>query len=183
MTIQHYRYGSRVPSGGRYLADSRPIGMHLALPRGFARKAFAVPPSFDGVKVVGPKGTKPFALTDALVRKLRLEPGRACSDRIEDWSSVVAVRARLALDRGAFWSDPTSLAKKLLRIAAPVVVVATDAFEHVSGTAFGGRGRDARLPSASKTMRTIAAAIVHLDAKRFAPGTANVDWRAQLRKG
>src|SRR5262249_36832639 len=76
ITIQHYRYGSRVPSGGRYLEDSRPIGMHRVLPRGFAHEAFAIPPTFDGVKVVGPKGTAPFELTDALVKSLRLEPGR-----------------------------------------------------------------------------------------------------------
>jgi hypothetical protein len=179
VTNQHYRYGSGVPSGGRYLEDGRAIGMHRVLPRGFAAKAFAVPASFDGVKVVGPKGTKPIVLTSALVKKQRLAPGRACSKRIEDWPSVIAVRARLAQDPGAFWGDPKALAKKVLGIAQPVVVVVSDAFEHVSGPALGKRGPDAHLPSASKTFRSIAAAIVARDAKRFVPGKPNVSWRDQ----
>ncbi len=182
VTIQQYRYGSRVPAGGKYLVDARPIGMHLVLPRGFEGRAFALPASFDGVEVVGPKGTKAFSLTDALVKTLRLEPGRACSKRIEDWPSVVAVRARLARDPGAFWIDPRALVKKALTIDDPIVVVATDHFAHVSGPAFGARGRDARLPSASKTFRSLATAIVHRDPKRFDPGAPNVDWRGQRRK-
>ena len=35
-TIQQYRYGSRVPSGGLYLEDARPIGMHRVLPKGMS---------------------------------------------------------------------------------------------------------------------------------------------------
>jgi hypothetical protein len=173
-TIQQYRYGSRVPSGGRYLADSRPLGMRLVLPRGCRREAFAVPASFDGIEVVGPAGTKRLMLTDALVKKLRLEPGRACSPRIEDWPSVIALRARLARDPASFWSDPRALAKKVLRVRDPIVVVATSDFEHVSGPA--------RLPSASKTFRSIATAIVHRDPERFVPGKPNVDWRRQARR-
>jgi len=183
MTIQHYRYGSKVPTGGRYLEDSRPIGMHRVLHRGVAREAFAVPASFDGVKVVGPKGAKPFELTDALVTTLGLKPGRACSDRIEDWTSAVAVRARLAKDPSALWIDPKALARKVLLIADPIIVVVSDAFEHVSGPASGVRGSDARLPSASKTFRSLAAAIVQRTPKGVTMGIANVDWRAQCGLG
>jgi hypothetical protein len=67
----------------------------------------------------------------------------------------------------------------VLRLTEPIVVVTTDAFEHVSGPAWCKRGRDKRLPSASSTFRSIAAAIVERDAKRFVPGNPNVSWRDQ----
>lgn len=92
---------------------------------------------------------------------------------------MIAVRARIARDPEALCAAPNALAKTRLRIAEPVVVVATDRFEHVSGSALGTRGPDARLPSASRTFRSIAAAIVARDGKRFVGGKPNVRWREQ----
>lgn len=65
-TIQQYRYGSRVP---RQVPRRRAPDRHASRPPDrLQRKAFTVPASFDGIRIVGPKGTKPFELTDALVR-------------------------------------------------------------------------------------------------------------------
>lgn len=157
-TIQQYRYGSRVPSGGRYLEDARPIGMHRVIPPGLGKGHYA------GIEVVGPKGTQPLTLTNALVRKLR--PGKA-STHIEDWASVLAIRARLAEDPGVFWTEPRALAKKMLAIPDAVVVVATDAFAHTEGP-----------PSASKAYRSLAKALVLRDPSAFVGGRPNVGFRA-----
>lgn len=176
-TIQQYRYGSKVPSGGRYLEDARPIGIRRVLPKGFALTSSEVPRSFDGIKVIGPKGTAPFTMTDALLTKLGLLPKRTRKTKLSDWTAVLAVRVRLCRDPGAFWSDPRPLAKKALGLDAPVVVVATDRFEHVSGPASGERGKARRLPSKSKTYCSVAAALVHRDPARFIAGPPNSDWR------
>jgi len=155
-TIQQYRYGSRVPSGGRYLEDARPIGMHRVVPEG--------QDTYVGVEVVGPRGKKRLTLTAALVRRLR--PGKAAA-RVEDWPSVLAIRARLAEDPGTFWTEPRALAKKTLAIPDAVVVVETDAFAHTEGP-----------PSASKTYRSLAKAIVSRNPSVFVPHRANVGFRA-----
>jgi hypothetical protein len=75
------------------------------------------------------------------------------------------------------------LARKALRIPDATVVVATDAFEHVSGPVSGVSPKDRRLPSATHTYRSLAEAIVHRDPDRFRPGKSNVDWRSQVACG
>jgi len=164
-TIQYYRYGSRVPIGGRYLEDGRKIGMYRVLPSGYRYQPFTKPKSFEGIEVVGPKGTKRLTLSDAFVDKHDLRPGKSCA-RIEDWPSVMAIRARLARDPDAFWIDPKALVKKELGLRDPVVIVATDRFEHTT-----------KKPSASKTYRSLAEAIVKRDGKLFRPGRPNTSYR------
>jgi hypothetical protein len=170
-TIQQYRYGSKVPPGGNYLEDARPIGM----------RCVTTGDGWSGAKVTGPKGTKPVVLTEELVAELDLQPGDACSS-IEHWPSVLAIRARLARDPAAFWIDPIALAKKLLQIADPVVLVASDAFEHVCGSGGGDTGKLGRLPSASPTFRSLARAIAERDPSAFVRGASNTTWRALVKK-
>jgi hypothetical protein len=179
-TIQQYRYGSRVPSGGAYLVDARPIGMHRVLPKGFVNETGAVPSSWDGIKVIGPNGKKDITLTDALVKKLALAPGKSDTD-VEDWTAVMAIRARLAEDPDAFWTAPEALVKERLDLPDAEVVVSSDAFEHVSGPGSSERGKAARLPSKSKTFRSLAAALVKRDPALFAPGTPCNDWRTRKK--
>ena len=68
------------PHAMRVIA-ARPIGIRMVLPEG-SPPTSARSKSFAGVRVVGPKGTKPFTLTDAMLKKL--EPGLSCSPTIDD---------------------------------------------------------------------------------------------------
>jgi len=179
-TIQQYRYGSRVAPGGRYRVDCRPIGLRL---RAKVEPApFALPGSLDGIVVTAPTVGK-FQLTDDLCERLDLRPGRSSSGRIESWLTVLAIRAVLAMDQRAFWNPPDK-AVRSLRLRQPVVLVATDAFEHVEGPVPGGKasGKLRRLPSRSPVFRSLAAAIAGGDPGKFDPGKPNTDWRLHAKK-
>jgi hypothetical protein len=138
------------------------------------------PRAFEGVVVKGPKGTKPITLSAALVEAMDLRPGKSDA-KVEDWTSVLAIRARLVSNPDALWSDARTLARKVLDLPDAEVVVSTSAFEHVSGPASGEKGKAARIPGKSATYRSLAAALVHRDARRFVPGKPNNDWRTRPR--
>lgn len=146
-TIQRYVYGSRVEPGGRYLTDARPL----------------------------PTISAP--VDRALAEQHDLRPGWSITGQVEDWSSVLAIRATLALAKDTIWTDPTPLVTEHLNVRSPIVVASSDALEHVDGTMFG---KDAlrRPPSESVAYRSIATAIVERSDAPFTPGTVTTDWRA-----
>lgn len=112
------------------------------------------------------------AVDDALARRLDLRPGLSTSDPPDDW--VLAIRAALARDPGAFWTPAARAVAALGLGARPEVVVATDRFAHVAGR---GRGKPSGLPSKSATYRSLARAVVARDGALFEPGKPNTDWR------
>jgi hypothetical protein len=153
--VQRYTYGSRVAPGGRYLTDSRPLAVKAS--RGMLREPVEI------------------SLDRALAERLDLRPGCSITQMVEDWPSVLAIRAALALARAAIFPDPATLLGPL-KITKPVIVAVSDAFAHVDGPALGV-GPLAALPSTSLAYRTMAEAIVHRDPSRFDPGVPNTDWR------
>jgi len=106
-TIQQYTYGTRVPSGGAYLGDARPI------PKGVARE-----------------------LDDARVAALDLRRGQSITGEITDWASVLALRAAVAESPDALFPPADQVVSKL-GIARAEVLLDVRALEHVGGTANG----------------------------------------------
>ncbi len=146
-TIQRYTYGSKVPSGGAYLVDARPI----------------------------PAVVHAQALDEARVRALDLRPGRSITGAIADWPSVLALRALVASDPDALF-PPAGTQLGALGLPRAEVLLDVRALEHVGGTAHGA-GALARLPSSSPSWRSIAEVIATRDPERFEVGASNVDWR------
>lgn len=153
--VQRYVYGSRVPSGGRYLSDARPLEV--------ARTNDTL--------------TAPVTATldAALAERLDLRPGRSVTGAVESWMDVLAIRAALALARAAIFSDPSALLGAL-KVTKPQIIVVSDGFAHVDGPVYG-TGALAALPSTSVAYRSLAEALVHRDPSRFDPGVDTTDWR------
>lgn len=150
--VQRYVYGSGVPSGGVYLEDSRPIG-------------------------VDPKKVK---LDARKIRELDLRPGRSITGAVDDWASVLAIRATLATKPGAFF-PPARTVVGVLGVPSAEVLLETRELEHVDGPRFG-TGTFARPPSKSPSWRSIAEVIVTRDPKRLVRGRVNTDWRDHAKK-
>jgi|GEM_PF-4155334 len=146
-TIQRYTYGTKVPSGGAYLIDARPI----------------------------PAVVHAQALDEARVRALDLRPGWSITGAIADWPSVLAVRALVATDPDALF-PPAGTLLGTLGLPRGEVLLDVRALEHVGGTAHG-TGALARLPSSSPSWRSVAAVLATRDPGRFEVGASNVDWR------
>jgi hypothetical protein len=137
-------------------------------------------------RLVGPCG-------DLLVTReqlAQLEPLRATVTEGGDLHYSLLVRAYLEENPGAFWTDEDVLVRELELEGVELVdfqlLLATDAFEHVVGTAsdaFDPAGIDAKwrlLPSESPVYRSLARTIVTRDAESFEPGESNLDWRLHL---
>jgi hypothetical protein len=151
-TIQRYTYGSRVPSGGAYLQDARPI------PATVGKRA----PDAESI------------------RALDLRPGRSITGQVEHWPSVLALRAAVATHPEALF-PPAKQVVSVLGVPGAEVLLDVQALEHVDGTA-NGAGDLARLPSESTSWRSIADVIATRESKRFAPGASNTDWRAHATR-
>ncbi len=146
-TIQRYTYGSKVPSGGRYLEDVRALAPTL----------------------------RDHAPDEARCAALDLRPGRSITGAVSDWPSVLALRGLLA-ETPASLFPPAASFLDALGLPRAELLLDVCALEHVDGTAHG-RGALERLPSQSPSWRSIAAVIATRDPARFDPGTPNTDWR------
>ena len=146
-TIQRYTYGSKVPSGGRYLEDVRPLAPSL----------------------------RDRAPSTARAEELDLRPMRSITGMVSDWPSVLTLRALVAEAPDALF-PPAAKMLGALGLPRAEVLLDVRAFEHVDGTAHGS-GALKRLPSQSPSWRSIADVIATRDPSRFDPGTPNTDWR------
>jgi hypothetical protein len=137
-----------------------------------------------GVVFAGPLGS----VTVDAAKAERYLPQQATAQDVEDMKETLGVRAYLAECGLPFPSLPDFFESIGLGDEADSwdVLVDSTAFEHVVGTAgieYDPDGIDARwrlLPSQSPVYRSLAEAIVHRDAGRFAPGTSNLDWRLHV---
>lgn len=145
--VQQYTYGSKVPVGGRYQLDSRPI----------------------------PSKVKSVKVDAALEKSLDLRRGHAVTKAVEHWDDVVAIRATLARTPEVLF-PPAAKVIKALKVPKPKVLVVSTAFEHVDGVVIG-QGEFARLPSSSVAWSSIADAIESREGARFQPGRVTTDWR------
>lgn len=133
------------------------------------------PAEYDGAAVGstirGPAGA--LTLTEGDLRALDLRPGRGCEPE-SGGEQLVLLRAYLARHPGALWRPLDELATELGLPSVPEAHLVTTAFHHE-----GGRTKP---PSASKTYKTLARAIVARDFTLFEPGKDNTDWRKHLHR-
>jgi len=161
LAVQLFAYGSRVAPG-------RVPNGHRSLGLSFERQA-------DGeMRVVGPAGE--VCLSASQIADQKLDASLACANSGSPPEATLAARAYLDAHPGAFWHDGQAL-REAAGMAEAELMVCCDSFEHVVRMAAPGerwRGK----PSESAVFGSLAAALVARDASLFAPGRANLDWRA-----
>lgn len=181
--VEVFRYGSEV-AGGMDVDLGRDLDVDFGDPPDEER-----PDDFGldlDLRVIWGAGG-PLVVSPELLETCDLRPGATTEDD-SNASSSLLLRAYLAAYPHAFWSPPAEAAAVLGLGDDPEVVVASTAFEHALGTEGGAAESDhdaswCRPPSASKTYRSLASALVTRDGKRFAPGASNLDWRIHAIHG